>query len=232
MGRKYKPLALLIALVVAVSTACTQSSKDTALSEYKRGESLALQGDDNQSLKALDNSIRIDPKYAPAHLDRARVLNRLGRFQQALEECNVCIALDPKFAAAYSIRSHTLSYLKQYRSALDDANKAISLTSATSPYVARAQAYLGLGQCKLALADCNKDLAVENDPQTLYVRAQVYLCLAEYQNAVKDCTAAIEQYPKGAGFYETRATAYLKLHDPVAASKDWETFKSLKFKKD
>src|SRR5438046_156636 len=94
--RNHKAVLSALTLLVLGSITCTFRFDNAAEDEYLKGRQFALQGKDEQSLKALGNSIRLDPKYAPAHLERARVLNRLSRFKEALEECNLSIALDPK----------------------------------------------------------------------------------------------------------------------------------------
>jgi tetratricopeptide (TPR) repeat protein len=88
MDRKHKSTPLLLAFLIAISTTCALAVNDAAQNEYKKGRDFALHGNDKQSLQALGESIRLDPKYAPTYLWRARVLNRLRRYKEALENCN------------------------------------------------------------------------------------------------------------------------------------------------
>lgn len=51
----------------------------------KAGLCLAMMGELDDALEQLDEAVRIAPGYAEAHLNRAIVLNSLGRFEEAEE---------------------------------------------------------------------------------------------------------------------------------------------------
>jgi tetratricopeptide (TPR) repeat protein len=51
----------------------------------KAGISLAMLGRSGEALEQLDAALRINPRYAEAHLNRAIVLNEMGRLEEARE---------------------------------------------------------------------------------------------------------------------------------------------------
>jgi len=222
-----KATALFLGSVLAVATTSAFAFNNAAEDEYRKGSDFARKGKDREALQALDKSITLNPNYAPAYLERARVLNRCSRAKEALESCNKCLTINPEYGAAYSIRSWAHVALKEYSAAIEDANKAMALASSPGTYVSRANAYLGLGQLKQALADCNKAVALKRHPEAFHTRARIWIALGEYKNAVNDCTSAIDMYSQAPLYYKTRAFAYTKMGDTSSASKDREKYKSL-----
>lgn len=62
----------------------------------KTGLCLAMLGDLDAALERLDHAIELAPDYAEAHLNRAIVLNSLGRFSEAEDAFGSASALDAK----------------------------------------------------------------------------------------------------------------------------------------
>jgi ankyrin repeat protein/Flp pilus assembly protein TadD len=84
--------------------------------------------DDNKARMAVEEALRIDPNYAPAHQQRGAQLRRAKDFEGAIRELKLALSLkpDPEFAA-YAHLSLALTYeeLKRYDEALNEYREAI-----------------------------------------------------------------------------------------------------------
>jgi tetratricopeptide (TPR) repeat protein len=88
---------------------------------YNKGNTLALEKNYQEAIKAYDEAIQLDPKFASAWYNKAVALDDLGDHQQAIKAYNKAIELDPKDGMAwYNI------YLAQKASCHDrDAEAAL-----------------------------------------------------------------------------------------------------------
>ncbi len=99
---------------------------DEGLAHHKAGHY-------EQSLKAFDQAMLIDPDYAPAYRSKGDVLYDLKRYEEALAVYEQAIRLDPNHARIYRIRGDIFRHLKRYEEALAAYEQAIRL----EPNVAR-----------------------------------------------------------------------------------------------
>ncbi len=84
-----------------------------------------------RAVRDASEAIRLDPKLAPAYVDRSYA--RLEKFdiRGALADANEAIRLDPRSPRAYGCRAYILSEVKgQYKQALADLDAAIRLDPA------------------------------------------------------------------------------------------------------
>jgi WD40 repeat protein/tetratricopeptide (TPR) repeat protein len=85
----------------------------------------------------VTHAIAINPKYAPAHAELARVEYRSGylhhdeyeptSLKRALAEADQAVALDPTFAEAYVVRGYAQLFAKRMDDARESATKAAEL---------------------------------------------------------------------------------------------------------
>ena len=84
--------------------------------------------DDNKARLAIEEALRIDPNYAPAHQQRGAQLRRAKDFEGAIRELKLALSLkpDPEFAAfAHLSLALTYEELKRYDEALTEYREAI-----------------------------------------------------------------------------------------------------------
>ena len=62
----------------------------------KAGLCLAMMGDTENALDEFDEALKLNDRYAEAHLNRAIVLNDLGRFEEASEAFQLASTLDAR----------------------------------------------------------------------------------------------------------------------------------------
>jgi tetratricopeptide (TPR) repeat protein len=104
------------------------------------------------ALAAYDQSIEVDPNFAPAYLGRARVNLDLDPSADVEDDLQYAIALDPNLVEAYLQRADIHISQEKYADAFDDLDE-VELLAHQSPllYLYRAQAYLVSGKIDLAL---------------------------------------------------------------------------------
>ena len=114
----------------------------------KAGLCLAMLGDPEAALKAFDEAIRISDSYAEAHLNRAIVLQELGRFEEARKHLQKADELDhrdsvefpsdvghkiainhAKLGDLYLVADHPAEAAEQYKKALDVRARFLDIRS-------------------------------------------------------------------------------------------------------
>jgi tetratricopeptide (TPR) repeat protein len=75
-------------------------------------------------LEDVEQSIRLDPSFAPAHALRGHLYLRRGQFEETVRSCNRALELDPKLAPAYLYRGDARRALGQEREGSADIERA------------------------------------------------------------------------------------------------------------
>ena len=81
----------------------------------------------NEKLKYYDKSVKANPEFSDAYINRGLVKNELKDYDGSIEDYNKAIELDPKCSLAYNNRGYTKYKKGDYEGALADYNKAILL---------------------------------------------------------------------------------------------------------
>jgi tetratricopeptide (TPR) repeat protein len=159
------------------------NSYGVALSKLQRQE---------DSLKALDQAIILDPKYALAFYNRGRVFVKLGQNQKALESLTTAIALNPYHSNSYLERGTLLSRQEKFYDALDDLATAQRLDPQNAGvYNNRGIVYKKLGKYNNALEDFTWALKLNPKLASAYVnRASVWKALHNEFRAENDLRQA------------------------------------------
>lgn len=79
------------------------------------------------AIKALNESIRLNPQFANAFYYRGLAYGNLHDYQQEIRDYNKAIELDSKYVDAYGSRGQAYAAQKKYRQAINDYNKVIEL---------------------------------------------------------------------------------------------------------
>ena len=89
---------------------------------------LGLVSDDyEQKLKYYNKSIKDNPSFLDAYINRGLVKNELGDFEGSISDYDKAIELDSRCSLAYNNRGYTKHCSGDYKGALADYNKAILL---------------------------------------------------------------------------------------------------------
>ncbi len=159
----------------------------------------AQSGDYSGAGEAFARAVSLDPKYAPAYLNRGLwYAEKAATSAQALSDYDRAIALDPRLAVAWLERGNLFSARKDYEKALSDYSEAIRIRPGASLALNnRGLVYLQLGDSKQALQDFDQALRLEADYQQAHAnRATALLMLRDYPAARDSLQRALELDPR------------------------------------
>ncbi|MBF0517485.1 MAG: tetratricopeptide repeat protein [Nitrospirae bacterium] len=106
-------------------THASQTIKTSALLFYNLGTVLAETGKYDQSLKAFDKAIAIDPKNADAYINKGTVYMRIHQFDKAAENFNSAIAIKPDIPEAYNGLGEAMMTVGNHKAAAEMFQKAL-----------------------------------------------------------------------------------------------------------
>ena len=187
------------------------------LANHALGSALFMLEEYEESVKAFDREIEINPTYADAYCDKAYALNELFRFQEALDMARKANQLDPFYADTYNVIAASLNQKDQYDEAAKNALRAIEIDKSKPNYFyTLGNILLNKGNLLEALNAFNT--AIEINPryeEASFNKSLIHLRLLEFE--------------KGWRLYEHRFATYPKESRNKVISKDFnlKEFKSL-----
>jgi Tfp pilus assembly protein PilF len=122
-----------------VLAACSRDPAKQKAAFLASGEKYAKAGKYQEAVIQFSNAIEIDPRFAEAHHQLARVYIKLKAPQQAYREFSTTVELDPGNADAQLQLATLLISVHKY----DDAQKAAEMVIAADPRNAPAHTVLG-----------------------------------------------------------------------------------------
>ena len=176
----------------------------------KAGLCLAMMGDLESALEAFNLALGVNASYAEAHLNRAIVLNELGRFDEAREAFSRAGELDrrrgdefpadlgnqiaighAKMGELYLQVDRPARAAEEFRNALEVRPSFLDIRSRL------AEAYLDMGEIRRARAELEAIL----DENPLFTGARIRLGVAlhrlgDTERAVKEWRRCAEQTPE------------------------------------
>jgi tetratricopeptide (TPR) repeat protein len=218
--------------MLSACTATIESGGSRGKAAYNnRGNAYYAEKDYDHAIADYTEAIRLDPKYALAHINRGNAYKVKGDYDRAIEDYSEAIRLDPEDALAYFKRGNAYEAKKDYGRAIVDFTEAIQLNpSNANTFNSRCwNRALADRDLQGALADCNESLRLQpNDANTLNSRGLVQLKLGAYERAIADYSAAIAQNAKDAGSFYCRGVAKLKSGDTDGGNADIAASKAIR----
>lgn len=201
--RFYPFSGIYLASTLLLLSACSISEPETQLN---RGKELLGQGQYNQAISHLNQTINESPRAAEAYGRRAQAYFRLGRWNESLADATRAISLNPRFADAYAVRADTWIMLNQMTAALNDARKAVLLNPQSAWYnTSCGWALQCMKDNAQALEFFDKALKISpGDANALRGRATAYNAMEKWEEAQKDIDQAISKEPKNASGFLIR----------------------------
>ena len=157
---------------------------------YKR-QVFSHQGQFEKSFKAYQESMRIEPYFAPAYANMAELYRQQGLNQKAIEILQAGIAANPSDSSIpYSLG---LAYIraKQVDKAQRYLASAASLAKTNGDYYYVYALSLEGGQPKEAEKQMAKAYSVSRNPQHLYALCEMQIKNKSFQ--AKQCLKALEK---------------------------------------
>ena len=186
-------------------------------------------GDNDNAISIFDETIRQQPTFVSAYVDRGAAYQSKGERDKALADFNRALRLNPKYARAYCDRADLEDDLfRQPDKALTDYNQAIHLApSFQRAYCDRGTHFLGQHDYERAIADYTRAIQLmPNDLGAYAARACAYARQGNRARAFADAKAAIKLRPTTgmslaqAFDLQMRADAYKIIGQPELALRD------------
>jgi tetratricopeptide (TPR) repeat protein len=197
------------------------SSTEASVVTMNRGNAYRAKGDLDTALRDYDEAIRLDPRNAGAHVNRAVVLTKRNERAAASKAYDEAIRLNPKQWQAYFDRAANLRDEGQPAKAIADLTEVIKLNPQfVGAYVNRAAIYISQGELEKAITDCNT--AIEFDPnviQSYLIRVTAYQQKKDYAKASSDLEAILRLRPKKTE-WALNSLAWLRATCPEATMRD------------
>jgi S1-C subfamily serine protease len=169
------------------------------------------------SIEAMNEAIKLNPKYTKAYLARASASFMFKRIGAALSDADLAIASDPKSAIAHAGKCFFLSEFGKQGEALGACDRAIEI----APKNAMAYNVRGLVQLRLknfSVASANLEQAIELDPNLSYA----YISLAIVRHSQGNTLGAINIARQSVQISPQSAGAHSILGQLLVANKQYQ----------
>jgi len=208
---------------VGLAQALIRSHPNHGFAWMALGAALGRQGRHAQSLQALDEALRVDPRDHQACCNRANALLELGRDEEALDAYAQALRQRPDHVEALRGQSLALRRLGRAEEALGALDTLSRLVPAGDIEVlqARAATLHALGRLQPALAAYDEILRLQpGDASALDNRGNVLFDLRRLPDALASLDQAIRLRPGNAAALNNRGTVLQEmgqLEDAVAS---------------
>lgn len=195
-----------------------------ALSYFGKAADLELSHNMLSATEAYNQSIKLNPQFACAYLNRGRIWFELKHYEFALKDYSKAIELDPTLWLAYFNRGLVRTFVKGSTAVLADYDEAIRLCP-RFPYTYndRAIERADHGDRQGALADYT--MAVELAPMDGFShasRANLRIQMNDYDGALADANEAVRLGAASSYSYRTRGNVWFAMKNYLQAQKDFK----------
>ena len=136
------------------------------------------------SIQAMDEAIKLNPRYTKAYLARSSANFMYKRIGAALADADLAIASDPKSAIAYAGKCFLLSEFGKQGEALGVCDRAVSLAPNNAmAHTIRGLVATRLGNYSVAAADLERAIAL--DPNLYYAYTNLALTRKAQNNLLE-----------------------------------------------
>ncbi|MGY3693237.1 tetratricopeptide (TPR) repeat protein [Bradyrhizobium sp. USDA 3240] len=207
--------------------AANPRGRDLSITYYNRALAWHNKGDLEKARADYDQSIAINPSFAPSYGQRAKVYLQNQDYDRALSDFDQAIRLKPAgpFSAGwFNNRAELFVATGDYDRALADYGKSIELDpNSWYAYVNRALVYDFSGKDRLAALHCQD--AIKLAPRAAgpyYCRAVVEISAGDLDNAARDIKRAIAIQDGQAEFYSLRGLTLASKGELDQAMRDYD----------
>jgi tetratricopeptide (TPR) repeat protein len=202
-----------------------QSPQQTASELYQKANALFQQQQYEQSLAATIETLRLNPKFVPALVLKARLAMAANRFDVAKTSLQQAVAIEPNSASAQFLFGFVLYLENDFASALEPLRQAARL----QPDDARTQFYLaltfeGLGRTGDAVAGYERALTLNKEggaqlTDMLVAYARLLFTLGRYDESEGLIDRALASEPAARDAHYEKGRLRLERRDYAAAIK-------------
>lgn len=187
-----------------------QEGRKLAAAYCIRGNDLTEKGEFDAALKDLNAAIEIEPTYACAFNNRARVYGFKGDYDRAIADYDEAIRLAPGMALAYNNRGDAFFHKGQLERAIVDFDAAIAINPAyAGAYGNRAFALYRLRDYAGAIENYSIEIRIQPNLLAYINRGDAYRDSEQLDRAAADYGEAIRLAPSDARGWRNRGLVRL-----------------------
>ncbi len=178
-----------------------------AVQAYRKAEEALHNTNIQEAWKRVEQSLQIEPGYAPALTLRGILKMDENRAEEAREDLERAVRQDYGYAMGYLVLGGVYNRLSRFDDALRVLPQGLTLSpNAWQGYFEMARALLGKGDYASAIRQATKALQLEPDkfPPIHLLLANSYLGLKDYRQAVGEFEAYLGNEPNGRNSGEAR----------------------------
>lgn len=143
----YEPAAGLIERSLSLSPGTSLSPKELSAMYYTLGYVKHMAGKDREAIVSYDESLKLQPDYVDAYINKGVLLRRLAADQEAINTYIKAIQVAPHIPATYYNLGNALRDIGKMQQAVACFEKAIELLAKTTKEISlKAAAHNNLGQ--------------------------------------------------------------------------------------
>jgi tetratricopeptide (TPR) repeat protein len=163
-------------------------------------------GNFTESIKLLDQAIKIDPNNTGILLDLGNSYKKINSFSNALQNYQKIIELDPNNSAAYHNCGETLAKMEQYKLSIDLYSKSYHINNSNLlSLVGIARAYDSLHDYEMAISIYKKVIDINsNEANALLGLGDLYRKIYRYEDALDLAEKVVKIYPTNITSYSLR----------------------------
>ena len=194
------------------------------------GRNKAKERDFEGAIENFDRAIKLNPDYANAYNNRAKVRHELGDDAGAIEDYEKAILLNPKSSDFHKNRGIIYGKLDDIEKALKDFTQAIELNPDDAfAWTHRGDVYLlELDYLQGALKDYTQAARLNpNNAIIFYNLGVIRFRLGNKEKALEDYTQAIHLQRDLAQAYQNRGIVHYELGDSQRTLEDFQNAKNL-----
>lgn len=195
-----------------------------SLSYFSRAADLELSHRLLPAVDAYSQSIKLNPKFACAYLNRGSLRFKDKHYELAIKDYSRAIELDPTLWLAYFNRTLASPFIRGSRAVLADYDEAIRICpSFPYSYNNRAVERDDQGDHQGALADYNVLVKLAPDGGFSHAnRARLRATMGDNWGALADANEAVRLGPASAYSYKTRGDVWFAMKIFTEAQKDYK----------
>jgi tetratricopeptide (TPR) repeat protein len=231
MNRAFATFSVL--LLALIAWGAPQASKPAdrrspGYKSYQKANALFTQKNFPESLAAIEEALRLDPKLVPALTLKAKLAMTMNRFDVARDSLELALAADPASAYAQFLYGFQFYLANDLEQALPQLQKARQL----NPADPRAALYLGLtseslGRTDEALALYNEAVRLEKaegtpQAETFLIGSRLLLLLGRTEECERWIRQALALDPDSRDCHYEFARLLLSKGDAVQAAAEGE----------
>ena len=148
------------------STTTARPSGSTRTTPWRSttGATPGPRGDQDKAIADYNETLRLDPSYVAAHVNRGSAWRKKGDLEKAIADFTDAVRLDPKNVAAFRDRASAWRAKQDYDKAIADCDEAIRLDPNDAPtFRDRALAWSAKREYAKALADYQEAVRLSPD---------------------------------------------------------------------